>query len=173
MCGMKTGAGEDPFADVEGDEDRSGDSEAADAPRDTDTDRPGRRGRSRDEPPGRDRSSSDQPGDASSDRRGGAPSDGQAADEPDERVRPSELPYIARRNARGDNVKAGRDARRLFELRPQIAEQEDPFLEELARQLGEEVPKTDAREAALAIVYDRPELVADKLEEWGVNYFEE
>lgn len=149
MCGMKTGAGEDPFADDteeddDGDQDRGGaggaafeEKEARESRRQPDTDR--------DPPSGGD----------------------------DGRVEAAELPYIARRNARGDNVKDGRETRRLFELRPDVAEREAAFMDDLEAELGTDVPKTDAREAALAVVYERPELVADRLEEWGINYFED
>lgn len=165
--GMKTGAGEDPFADdedevnggvdggTEGTEDSGGRAAS------------GRRDRRRDRSTRGDRDPSARGEGERSDRED-AP-----GDDVDGRVQPSELPFIARRNARGDNVKAGRETRRLFELRPDVAEQEEAFLDELARNLDGEVPKTDAREAALAVVYDRPDLVTEKLEEWGFNYFEE
>lgn len=184
MCGMKTGAGEDPFADDERDDDGADEASngdeadasganaaeedanstgaargAGESRRSHDGSREHNGAPNHDESPGYDRTPPDRQ------EMGG--------DEAGERIRPSELPFIARRNARGDNVKAGRDKRRLFELRPDIAEKEVPFLEDLERKLDEEVPKTDAREAALAVVYDRPDLVADKLEEWGVNYFDE
>lgn len=161
---MKTGAGEDPFADE--DDGGTGEENGSDAS-------PDRRDRS-----SATRSSNGRPAGGSSgsrsrggDRRRG-PGDETEPGDGDDRVEPSDLPFIARRNARGDNVKAERDTRRLFELRPDVAQREEQFMAALERELGREVPKTDAREAALAVVYDRPELVAEKLEEWGVNYFE-
>jgi hypothetical protein len=142
MGGMKTGAGEDPFADdTNGDDgDREVITDTADGRKST--------------TPSRERRSS---------RRG----------DEDDAVRPGDLPLIARRNARGDNVKAGRETRRLFELRPDVAEKESAFMTELESRLETDVAKTDAREAALDVIYDRPGLVADRLEEWGINYFDD
>lgn len=160
MCGMKTGAGEDPFAD------ETGDDESEETG--TSTSGPDRRDRSS----GRSAGNRSRSGPGRRGRGGSREHEESDADGRGDRIEPSDLPFIARRNARGDNIKAGRDKRRLFELRPDVAEREGPFLEELERQIGREVPKTDAREAALAVVYDRPELVAEKLEEWGINYFD-
>lgn len=146
MCGMKTGAGEDPFAEDtdEPDDEAASDAGARPPPRDEE------RSVSRERGPDRQRG----------DDGGGS-------------VRPDDLPFIARRNARGDNIKAGRETRRLFELRPEVADEESAFMAELESRLGTDVAKTDAREAALDVIYDRPDLVADRLEEWGINYFED
>lgn len=152
MGGMKTGAGEDPFADDQDDDEEddggqqrgeTGGTAFGDA-----TDSESERLRDQEpDPPGGD-------------------------DGGDDKLAARELPFIARRNARGDNVKAGRETRRLFELRPEVAGEESAFMDDLESELGTDVPKTDAREAALAVVYERPELVAARLEEWGINYFE-
>lgn len=157
--GMKTGAGEDPFADEVVD-DQGGDPDESDEPARTETAEPagtaeGRRAGDR----------------SSSSRKGGGRATG-GADTGDGSVQAPDLPFIARRNARGDTIKAGREKRRLFELRPEIAEKEEPFMTELSRELGVDVTKTDAREAALAVIYENPDLVAERLEEWGITYFD-
>ena len=163
MCGMKTGAGEDPFAeDDTDDQDGTNDERRPEAggqgKRNGDTDdedRTGVRSETGQTPPTQRGSVASERGDAS------------------EAIGADELPFIARRNARGDNVKAGREKQRLFELRPGIAGKEAELLAELEIRLGTDVPKTDAREAALAVIYERPDLVADRLEQWGINYFDE
>lgn len=166
MCGMKTGAGENPFEDDDGGGDEEADAGGA----------PGTAS-GRGETAGTARRGGGEPADRPPGSRQRAPSDDRTArsSEPgaggDGRLAPSDLPYIARRNARGDNVKAGRETRRLFELRPTVAGKEAAFIDALEDRLATDVSKTDAREAALDVVYERPDLVASRLEAWGINYF--
>lgn len=185
MTGMKSGAGDDPFADVTDDDDTDtgDDSRNADEMEPTErrtetterrnettervndrvkSDRSATPDRSTEQP----RSSGTGGGEATTDR-----SKGDASGQP--QVSVDDLPYIARRNVRGESVKTGRDKNVLFELRPDIAQREDEFVSELERRLGTDVPKTDAREAALAAIWDRPEDVVPILEEWGLGYFED
>lgn len=182
MTGMKSGAGDDPFADVRGEtddeseNDQSSDGQQADDhPAD---DRPAEGRSTADRPSERqpmdDRSTADDggpSGDATGRRRTDAAQD--RAPRANDRMSVEDLPYIARRNVRGESVKTGRDKNVLFELRPEIAEREEEFVAELERRIGTDVPKTDAREAALAAIWERPELVVPVLEEWGLGYFED
>lgn len=161
MTGMKSGAGDDPFADVvEDTDDEADDSAAAQSDRDN-------RGQGilAEDDHDRDRSTDVTDQLTSTDEEDSSGAEG--------RMSVDDLPYIARRNVRGESVKTGRDKNVLFELRPEIAEREDEFVGELERRLGTDVPKTDAREAALAAIWDRPELVVPILEEWGLGYFED
>lgn len=77
----------------------------------------------------------------------------------------TEIPYKFRR----DSVKEGRKQRPIF-LRSHIEERENEFLRELEDELGEDVYKTDALEAAIAVAMDNPHLVADRLREWGYDW---
>lgn len=79
--------------------------------------------------------------------------------------RTSEIPYKFRR----DSVKADRNQRPIF-LRSHVEDRESEFLRELEAQLGEDVYKTDALEAAIVVAMDNPELVAEELREWGYDW---
>lgn len=147
MTGMKSGAGDDPFADADTDDEPTDDSAADESEVEVEEVR--------------------------SDRASPEPTVEPERSQSAGRMSVDELPYIARRNVRGESVKKGRDKNVLFELRPEIAEREDEFVAELERRLGTDVPKTDAREAALAAIWERPELVVPVLEEWGLGYFED
>lgn len=168
MGGMKTGAGEDPFADDDPDDEP----ETSDDDSETIEDTEAAAGGHRSEGSGSTTRQGEHAVRSQPQDTGGSETTTDRGTDSD-RMSPSDLPYIARRNASGQNVKAGRETRRLFELRPEIAELESSFMDELEGELDADVPKTDAREAALAVVYERPELVAARLEEWGVNYFED
>lgn len=175
MTGMKSGAGDDPFADAE--EETTND-EADEESEDEDassSEQPEVKSESTKGEPtagvGRTPESGTAAGSASGDDHGSTSESDQKTST--DRMTVEELPYIARRNVRGESVKKGRDKNVLFELRPEIADSEDEFVAELERRLETDVPKTDAREAALAAIWDRPELVVPILEEWGLGYFED
>lgn len=174
MTGMKSGAGDDPFADVTDDDDETeGDSETSDlAER---TDRVPERGESKDHTESHDSTASGRSNERDTETGGGESRADRATTDHSGQPQMSveDLPYIARRNVRGESVKTGRDKNVLFELRPEIAERENEFVAELEQRLGTDVPKTDAREAALAAIWDRPEDVVPILEEWGLGYFED
>jgi len=101
-------------------------------------------------------------------------SDGRPAD-PDQSPRPDpsepddgstpEIPYKFRRSS----VKADRKQRPIF-LRPHVEDRESSFIRTLEDELGEDVYKTDALEAALVVAMNNPELVADELREWGYDW---
>ncbi|MFC7029045.1 hypothetical protein ACFQJ5_17700 [Halomicroarcula sp. GCM10025324] len=75
------------------------------------------------------------------------------------------IPYKFRRSS----VKEDRKQRPIF-LRPHIEERESAFLRTLEDELGEDVYKTDALEAALVVAMDNPDLVVDELREWGYDW---
>lgn len=99
------------------------------------------------------------------------PNDQQDAivDEPEsaaaENVTQPDIPYKFRR----DSVKQNRKQRPIF-IRPQVEERESTFLRNLEDNVGEDVYKTDALEAALIVAMDNPDLVAEKLREWGYDW---
>lgn len=64
------------------------------------------------------------------------------------------------------NVKEERDMVQFY-LRNFVQAAEDDFVDEVADELGTDVSKTDAREAAYVAAMRRPEIVADELERWG------
>jgi hypothetical protein len=76
-----------------------------------------------------------------------------------------EIPYIFRRSS----VKADRKQRPIF-LRPHIEDRESAFVRTLEDELGEDVYKTDALEAAIVVAMNNPDLVAQELREWGYDW---
>jgi hypothetical protein len=76
-----------------------------------------------------------------------------------------EIPYKFRRSS----VKEDRKQRPIF-IRPEVEDRESTFLRNLEDEVGEDVYKTDALEAALVVAMDNPELVAEKLREWGYDW---
>ena len=75
-----------------------------------------------------------------------------------------QYPYFIRRNNVGDE----RDTRLEIHVRDKVADREAKFRNELAAQLGaSEVSKTDAREFALLMAFQRPERVAELMREEG------
>ncbi|MDS0261219.1 hypothetical protein NDI56_17605 [Haloarcula sp. S1CR25-12] len=75
------------------------------------------------------------------------------------------LPYIHSR----DGVKDGRTQRPVF-LRDHIEAGIDDLVTQMEAEFGEDVYKTDVTEAAMAIAEERPELVREKLDEWGYGW---
>lgn len=93
-------------------------------------------------------------------------SEGTGASEPatDDTKSPS-LPYIYRR----DTVKDDRSQTAIY-LRDTVEDDIDGFLEAVEDDLGEDISKLDAMEAAIVIAQENPGLVADKLREWGYDW---
>jgi hypothetical protein len=75
------------------------------------------------------------------------------------------IPYKFRR----DSVKADRNQRPIF-LRPEVENREMEFIRTLEDELGEDVYKTDALEAAVIVAMNNPDLVADELRDWGYDW---
>jgi len=82
----------------------------------------------------------------------------------DQRPSMSSIPYKLRRN----KVNEGREQVPYF-LREEIIESEDELQNTLEEILGEDVYKSDYREAAMVVAQRRPELVAEVLREWGYD----
>lgn len=83
---------------------------------------------------------------------------------------PEELdyPYFIRRNKVSDE----REERMELYVRSSVLEAEASYRNELAASLGtEEVAKTDAREYALILAHENPEMVAEMMEEDGYGRF--
>lgn len=83
-----------------------------------------------------------------------------------------DLPYLVQRQMRGASVNADRTNQLLLEVRPFVKADEDTFLSELQDRVDGPVYKGDAREAALVVAQEHPDLVAEKLTEWGIKYLD-
>ncbi|MFP8890689.1 hypothetical protein ACLI4U_13080 [Natrialbaceae archaeon A-CW2] len=82
----------------------------------------------------------------------------------DQRPSMSSIPYKLRR----EKVNEGREQVPYF-LREEIIDAEDELQDTLEEILGEDVYKSDYREAAMVVAQRRPELVAEVLREWGYD----
>jgi hypothetical protein len=76
----------------------------------------------------------------------------------------SSIPYKLRR----DKVNEGREQVPYF-LREEVIEAEDEFQDTLEELVGEDVYKSDYREASMVVAQRNPELVAEVLREWGYD----
>jgi hypothetical protein len=76
----------------------------------------------------------------------------------------SSIPYKLRR----EKVNEGREQVPYF-LREEIIDAEDELQTTLEGILGEDVYKSDYREAAMVVAQQNPELVAEVLREWGYD----
>jgi hypothetical protein len=77
------------------------------------------------------------------------------------------IPYKFKR----DGVMDGRK-QIPFYLRAEVIEDEDEFISQLKALVGEDVPKADAREAAMIFAHRNPEKVAAVLLDWGFEHQE-
>jgi hypothetical protein len=84
--------------------------------------------------------------------------------ESDNRPSMSSIPYKLRR----DKVNQGREQVPFF-LREEVIDAEDELQNSLENMLGEDVYKSDYREAAMVLAQRQPELVAEVLREWGYD----
>lgn len=94
------------------------------------------------------------------------PDSSDETEEPPTDDRPSveSLPYVLRR----DRVNEGRDQVPFF-LREEVVDGERELRETLEATLGEDVYKSDLREAAMVVAQEQPELVAEVLRRWGYD----
>ncbi len=76
----------------------------------------------------------------------------------------SSLPYVVRR----EKVNAGREQVPFF-LRKPVIDGESELQNDLETILGEDVYKSDYREAAMVVAQRNPELIAEVLREWGYD----
>ncbi|QLG29966.1 hypothetical protein HUG10_19960 (plasmid) [Halorarum halophilum] len=74
------------------------------------------------------------------------------------------IPYKLRR----EKVNEGREQVPYF-LREDVIEAEDELQDTLETILGEDVYKSDYREAAMVVAQRNPELIAEVLREWGYD----
>ncbi|PSQ41926.1 hypothetical protein BRD17_10000 [Halobacteriales archaeon SW_7_68_16] len=74
------------------------------------------------------------------------------------------IPYKLRRS----KVNEGRDQIPFF-LREEVVADEDHLQDRLEDDLGEQVYKSDYREAAMVVAQRNPDLVAAVLREWGYD----
>jgi hypothetical protein len=81
-----------------------------------------------------------------------------------ERPTMESIPYKLRR----DRVNEGREQVPFF-LREDVIDAEDGLQSSLEEMLGEDVYKSDYREAAMIVAQRNPELVAEVLREWGYD----
>jgi len=79
--------------------------------------------------------------------------------------RDTQPPYVFRR----DSVKDERSHKPIF-LRDDIEADIAAAIRDVEDELGEDVPRTDWLEAAVAIAQNNPDLVADELRDWGFDY---
>lgn len=77
-----------------------------------------------------------------------------------------QFPYVMRRS----KVKEDRDDVHQFFLRDEAAQGETQLLRELEDELGKDVMKLDAREAAYLVAQRHPEEVAEVLRDWGYEH---
>lgn len=84
--------------------------------------------------------------------------------ESDDRPAMSSIPYKLRR----EKVNEGREQVPYF-LREEIIDAEDELQAALEEMLGENVYKSDYREASMVVAQRNPELVAEVLREWGYD----
>jgi hypothetical protein len=84
----------------------------------------------------------------------------------------NELPYLVQRQMRGASVNADRTNQLLLEVRHFVKDDENTFLNDLRGLVDGPVYKGDAREAAMIVAQENPELVAEKLREWGIEYLD-
>lgn len=81
------------------------------------------------------------------------------------------LPYLAKRQLRGLSVKDERNQIPFF-LRNEVQRGEKALHRTVEDELGQDVNKTDLREAAYVFAQQHPEGVAETLRKWGIEYLE-
>lgn len=86
------------------------------------------------------------------------------ADDGAERPPMDSIPYKLRRN----KVNEGREQVPYF-LRQEVVDAEDDLQDTLEARLGEDVYKSDYREASMVVAQRNPDLVAAVLREWGYD----
>lgn len=75
-----------------------------------------------------------------------------------------DLPYLLRR----DSVNSDRKQISFF-IRESILSEEDEHEAKLEEMLGEEVYRSDVREAAIVVAMENPVMITSKLREWGYD----
>lgn len=81
----------------------------------------------------------------------------------------NDLPYLVDRQMRGAGVNADRTKQLQLSVRPFVADVEESLIDDLDDRVDGPVYRGDIREAALIVAEENPELIAEKLREWGVE----
>lgn len=144
MPGMKTGTGDDPFAD---DPDPTEQEEQSTDPEDTANDH-------------RDKETSNQKESVSTDES----EENETGDE----LEQDDIPWILRR----ERVKDGRPEMIPTYVRQETADAEPGFVRDVEEIVGRDVYKFDVREAAMLVAMEHPEEVAAQLNDWGYKYLD-
>lgn len=147
---MKSGTGEDPFADDPDPTDQ--DEESASESSETEDSTP----ETADEP-----ANSDTAETASSD-------DATGADDTETTLNHDDIPWVLRRS----RVKDGRPEMIPVYVREETATRESEFMRAVEDAVGKDVYKFDAREAALLVAMNHPEEVAEQLNDWGYEFLD-
>lgn len=93
--------------------------------------------------------------------------------ETDTAIDMDDLPYLVSRQMRGANVNADRSKQLQLSVRPFVEGIEDSLINDLNDRVDGPVYRGDVREAALIVARDNPELIAEKLREWGVDVLDQ
>ncbi|WP_332898766.1 hypothetical protein [Haladaptatus sp. CMSO5] len=145
---MKSGAGDDPFADIFED-DTQDDGQPADA----------------DSVEG----GSTEESDVLDVSKNGSPdATDESAGKTDESSDEAEIPWIFRR----DKVKADREKVHQLFVRPETDRTYRRFESDLEEAMDTDLSRLDVREAAYLVGMQHPEMVISLLESWGYNYFD-
>jgi hypothetical protein len=148
---MKSGAGDDPFADIFED-DAQDDEQPADA--DSVEGVP---------------DESDGALDVAKNGFSHAPDESDEQEEnATEPVEEADIPWIFRR----DKVKADRDKVHQLFVRPETDRTYRRFESDLEEAMDTDLSRLDVREAAYLVGMQHPEMVISLLESWGYNYFD-
>lgn len=154
---MKSGTGDDPFADESQDSDTS----------ESTQDRPPER-----EPPEADEADEAEAADPQSAESATRDDDAEmdtaagASTEASEQIDSQDIPWVLRR----DGVKDDRPNMTQFFLRESTDRAERQFQQDVENILDKDVYLLDLREAAYQVAMEHPEEVATILQEWGYDY---
>lgn len=147
---MKSGTGEDPFADD---------------PEPTNQDQTDQDQQSTTTTPAPEESHADSPADET------AVSDEESStrtDETDEGLNQDDIPWVLRRS----RVKDDRPEMIPVYVREETADRESEFMRAVEDAVGKDVYKFDLREAAMLVAMNHPEEVAEQLNSWGYEYLD-
>ena len=171
---MKSGTGDDPFADDANTSDAADDRDATDdAEPEADADAPESAANSED-PTNNDAGanadeSADRTTDADADGASGDDGDADTASEPDAASDDAPaIPWVLRRSS----VKADRPNVTQFFLRDETDRAERRFQSDVEEILDADVYTLDLREAAYLVAMRHPDEVAEELRDWGYEYVE-
>lgn len=152
---MKSGTGEDPFADdpaPEQDQQSVSDSQDTEDVSDTSTS---------------ETSIEDESGDTKEPEENEAPEEIEA-NETGEGIDRDDIPWVLRRS----RVKDNRPEMIPMYVREETANREPEFVRTVEEAVGKDVYKFDVREAALLVAMNHPEEVAEQLNRWGYKFLD-